>query len=73
MRACAVVLAAAAFLTACGPPPTCVDDEGEELPVCGYEGLEFCPGDHWASDDGCVSYACDETGEVVPTQDLCGA
>jgi hypothetical protein len=72
MRVCATILAVLA-LAACGPEPTCVDEDGEELNVClfGEEQLEFCPGDQWASEDGCISYACDNSGEVLETLDQC--
>jgi hypothetical protein len=72
MRACATVLAAL-LLTACGPEPTCVDEEGEELPVCvfGDDELEYCPGDQWASADGCISFACGDDGVVLETEDQC--
>lgn len=65
-----------ASVVACGAEPLCVDNDGEELPVCSYEDvegppLEYCPGEHWAASDGCNSCGCDDQGVVQCTSSPC--
>ena len=76
MRRLALLLTV--FLGACGGEPLCgVDEDGEDIPICVYdvegvpESLEYCPGEHWGSIDGCNSCGCDADGNVVCTVAAC--
>ena len=71
-------VAYAVALVGCGGEPLCgVDEEsGEDRPICTFEiadvpeGLEFCTGDQWS--DGCRSCGCENDGNVLCTETLCG-
>ena len=64
-------------LVGCGSNAPCVDEENDELSFCEFEVQGepepriYCPGEHWASEDGCFSYACLDEGEVRPSEDRC--
>jgi hypothetical protein len=71
-----LALAAVGLIGGCGAEPPCVDEDGEELNVCevkvaGSDPILYCPGDHWGSEDGCISYGCGADGEVLETPDVC--
>ena len=70
-----VPLAAVGLSGGCGAEPPCVDEDGEELNTCLVEGagepIVYCPGDHWGSENGCISYGCGPDGEVLETPDVC--
>ena len=73
------LLAASFCLTACSEDAPCgVDDEDEPIISCLWtsdnseeEELLFCPGDHFAADDGCQSCGCGADGEVICTSTEC--
>ncbi len=74
-----MLLAVGACLGGCGADPPCVDEDKNELNFCEFdvegdpEPRVYCPGDSWASEDGCISYGCGGDGEVLPSEDRCAA
>lgn len=68
MRRWSMVLGGACLwmLAGCGEQPPCgVDDDGDDIPSCNYNGALYCPLDNWIADDGCNTCGCSPEGELA--------